>query len=200
MITARDAPVCGGCGEPSTRLYCDKCKPLREAKRAGIPEGYRWAALGRPELRAAVKLARNGPTFEEVLDSIRSAERVVISGPQGSGKTSLATALLRERVPDALWISARKLGTARIQHAAGHGEPPLVTRASEVGVLLLDDVGEEQKTATNAVPDVIDERFARGLPTWITTGRNGGEIAELYGGGIMRRAYERAFILRLGGP
>jgi DNA replication protein DnaC len=126
------------------------------------------------------------------------ARRAVIVGTAGSGKTSLAVACARVRLPHAWFVTARLLGTARIQNAAGHGEATLVQRAVKAPLLLLDDLGIESNTATNAVPDVIAERHEANLTTWITTGFTRGELANRYGDGIARRIFEGAAVIRLG--
>ncbi len=64
-------------------------------------------------------------------------------------------------------------------------------------VLLLDDVGAEPSIASNAVPEVIQERHAEQRVTWITTGLSPKEVAERYGGGIARRAMEHASIVNV---
>ncbi len=125
---------------------------------------------------------------------------MVFSGPSGAGKTSLACACLRERIPHGLFVSAIKLGTARIQHSAGDGEAALVQRAMTVPLLLLDEVGGEQKTATNAVKDVIFARYDADLPTWITTGFRLSQLAEMYGDGTSRRLTENVYVVHLGAP
>jgi DNA replication protein DnaC len=66
-------------------------------------------------------------------------------------------------------------------------------------LLLLDEVGGEQKTATNAVKDVIFERMDSDLPTWITTGFRSDELLAMYGDGALRRLTENVTVLRFGG-
>ena len=123
---------------------------------------------------------------------------MVFVGPSGSGKSSLACACLRRRIPHGLWLSALRLGTARIQHSAGDGEAALVARAMAVPLLLLDEVGGETKTATNAVRDVLFARHDADLPTWITTGFSSQQLAETYGDGAVRRITEGAYVVKLG--
>lgn len=65
-------------------------------------------------------------------------------------------------------------------------------------LLLLDEIGGESKTATNAVKDVIWERVDNDLPTWVTTGFKGEQLAEMYGDGAFRRLTEGATIVQLG--
>jgi DNA replication protein DnaC len=93
------------------------------------------------------------------------------------------------------FVHATRLGVARIQHPAGHGEADEVREAVTAPLVLLDDLGAERDTANNAVGDVITERHAEGRSTWVTTGLSQGEIVKRYGGGIARRLFEGAAVI-----
>lgn len=169
--------------------------PTLLAWERSIPKSYRWACHEAPELRARVRSLDPGSTVRNIVD----ADNVVILGPAGAGKTSLGVAalqLLGRR--ESRFVHAYRLGTARIQHSAGSGESALVDMAMTMPLVLLDDVGNERQTATNAVPDVIFERHAAGLATWYTTAFEPEDIARKYGDGVARRMFERALIVRLG--
>jgi DNA replication protein DnaC len=121
---------------------------------------------------------------------------LLLFGPSGSGKTSLACALLRAwEARDVrrrgVFLPAWKLAVARAQYGLGHGEPPEVERALSAALLVLDDLGSERNTATNAVPDVIFERAYAGRLTWVTTWMTAEQVAQRYGDGIARRLWER---------
>jgi len=193
------------CGALSARTPCwDCCRRAetqtaaderRNAALATIPARYAWAALGASELPGRVS-ARE--PLEKLATRVLGAARVVFSGPSGSGKTSFAIACLRERIPYGIFVSAIRLGTARIQGRAGDGEAALVERAMTAPLLLLDEVGGETKTATNAVKDVIFARMDADLPTWITTGFGRDELLAMYGDGCLRRLTEDVTVLRFG--
>ena len=203
------------CGELSARVPCWECDRAAMAKTdaareralsaGSIPRRFEWAELEAPSLVERVKLRRpNGDRcvqqreFVDAGQRVLAAQRVVFVGPSGSGKSSLACACLRRRIPHGLWLSALRLGTARIQHSAGDGEAALVARAMAVPLLLLDEVGGETKTATNAVRDVLFARHDADLPTWITTGFSSQQLAETYGDGAVRRITEGAYVVKLG--
>lgn len=193
------------CGKQSARVPCWDCSRIDENRArdaehrslalATIPRRFAWARLGASELAARVKAKE---PIETLSKRILASERVVFAGPSGAGKTSFAVACLRERMPYGLYMSALRLGTARIQNAAGDGEAAIVLRAMTAPLLLLDEVGGEAKTATNAVKDVIWERMDNELPTWITTGFRGEQLMEMYGDGMYRRLTEGATIVQLG--
>ncbi len=194
-----------GCGETSSRVPCWDCDraatlKLDEARARGvaiatIPKRYAWARLEAPELSARVQ-ARDA--LPDVVRRILGATRVIFAGPSGSGKTSLACACLRHRLPHGVFITSFRLGVARSQAALGQGEPLDVERAMNAPLLLLDEVGGEVKTATNAVRDVLFARHDADLPTWITTGFTSRQLAETYGDGALRRIIEDAYVVRLG--
>lgn len=168
---------------------------------AGVPEGYRWALGDAPFLPRA-RVGVEG-WVEKAIQAAR-LRQVVLMGPAGSGKTSLAVRMLRCWYDDPsargwmLFVGAHALGTARIQHKAGAGEAPLIDSALRASLLVLDDLGAERDTANNAVPDVVFERHAENRPIWVTTGLTREQISARYGAGIARRLFERARVIKLG--
>jgi hypothetical protein len=97
----------------------------------------------------------------------------------------------------AAFFPAHRLGVARLQHAAGRGEPELVQRAMSMPLALLDDVGSEADTGMNPLPDIVFERHAADRRTWITTGLSREELVRRYGTGFVTRVFDRAKVLRL---
>ncbi len=206
--------VCADCRAPMRMLVlnpetvCDECLARREASKqrreamkafdATVPPLYGWARLDAPELAVRVRPA----TAVETARLYLREPYVVLGGPSASGKTSLAVALVRERVRifGEPWMMslAFRLGSARIQHRAGDGEALLVERAMAAKFLLLDDLGQETMTATNPIADIIQHRDAEMLPTWITTGLSRADVGTRYGGGVARRVFDRSKILALG--
>lgn len=162
-----------------------------------IPPTYRWCHLDAPELSERVY----GPAIAMGKNDWREP-RICLMGASRAGKTSLAVAMLRawvlghQRV--AVFVPAHRLGVARIQHAAGHGEPEIVETAMTAPLVLLDDVGSERDFPTNPLPDVVFERHAQELPTWITTGLTREQLVKRYGLGVVARMFERARVIPVG--
>jgi len=186
------------CGEITNRVPCWTClhRQARQAEDAeadevaakALPRRFAWARVDAPELRARVRCQGN---LETLTRRILGAGNVVFTGPSGSGKTSLAVACLRKRGRDGLYVSAFKLGVARIQNAAGDGEAKLVERAMTIPWLLIDEVGAEPNTVNNAVAAVVFERYDQNLPTWFTTGLKSDDLSARYGAGFVRRLLEQ---------
>ena len=193
------------CGQQSAHVPCWDCSEAARAKAAqaernanllaSIPRRFRWARLDSPELAARCHLEGTSPQLAGAL--VLRAAGAVFAGPAGSGKTSLAVACLQAR-GTGLFVPALRLGMARMQSGLGDGEAMPVEAAIRAPVLLLDDVGQEAKTATNAVKDVVFARHDAERPTWITTGLTTAQLAGLYGDGFVRRILEGAYAVRMG--
>lgn len=209
-------PQCGSCGQPvdlsDQELYssprrrtCSPCIAKREAARRenaaarSVPPRFEWATLECEMLSARLKCPLPTP---ERIEAIMRADRVVFVGRGGTGKTSLAVALMREaarRGADAHFMASYRLATARAKYPLGEGEPPLVERARTAGLLLLDDVGNEHDTKMSDVRTVVFERHDYERPIWITTALSSRELGAAYGGGFLRRIGEGAVAVDCGG-
>lgn len=196
------------CGSQSNVVPCWTCSQakrdavererLKLAAVDTLPRRYQWASIGHADLSRRVRLPP-GVTVRESAQRVLGAARVLLHGPSGSGKTSLAFACLRERLPEAMWVSALDLGVARIQHSAGDGEAKLVHECMSAPLLLIDELGGEPKTANNAVKAVVFKRYDRNLPTWATTGFGSKEVVAMYGDGALRRLTEDGYVQRFEG-
>jgi hypothetical protein len=130
-------------------------------------------------------------------------------GPAGCGKTvtaaAVATRLCTEAV-DAyggaerdssklewaariLWTTAAELCSARRQHRLGEGEAPTFKRAETAPLLMLDEVGQEIAD-DRWLLELLDVRYASGLPTLSTSGLTRAQLEGRYGSGTLRRLVE----------
>jgi hypothetical protein len=162
-----------------------------------VPPAYAWATFDTPELSERV----HAPAIDIGRDACHEP-RICVMGTSRAGKTSLAVAMLRAWVSKheraAVFVPAHRLGGARLQHPAGHGEPEIVENAMRAPLVLLDDAGSERDYPTNPLPDVIFERHAQDLPTWITTGLTREQLVKRYGLGVVARMFERARVIHVG--
>lgn len=160
-----------------------------------IPERFTWATFDAPELADRV---RNKVAIEQAAKLVGARSSVVLVGGAGSGKTSLACAMLRG-IGAGVFVGAYWIAKARQEHPLGESEAPDVARAIAVPVLVLDDLGQEQARNT-AIQEVIYERHAHGRRTIATTGFGFRDLIARYGEGIARRLTEGASIVRCGKP
>ena len=138
------------------------------------------------------------PGTEEAVEAVRRmAEHpegwLILQGPRGCGKTHLLTALCRllgfnRQWP---WQCALLLDYWRSRYDVGDFE--VVFRAHLVTSLFpLDDLGAERPTewAVERLTMFLDYRYARQLPTVITTNLNEEEMAQKLGSRIADRVFD----------
>lgn len=126
---------------------------------------------------------------------------VTLVGRSEAGKTSLAAALVallvelaEEGRPEALrllwsalWTDELALSRARASHKLGGGEAPLVARALEASLLVLDELGGPTVSGSDEALEVIWRRWQDERPTIITTGQTGDKLIQRYGSGVFTR-------------
>lgn len=113
----------------------------------------------------------------------------LLLGPTGEGKTSAALwARLRHR---GAWMTARDLGASERRHPLGEELPPLLREALRTPVLYLDDLGTEEGRDLGVVQYVIDQRYASGRATFVTSGLTPKGLVEYLGAPTLRRLVEQ---------
>lgn len=191
------------CGKETTKVPCWDCTERERIRletrtrmsQRGFPQRFDWAEDDTPELRLRVATPTKPTTLDEAITSLKAAENAALIGPTGCGKTSLAVAMAKLRGTNVLFIPADKLARAPSQQQLGT-EHPLVTRAREVGLLLLDDLGCEEMSSLSPVREVLNERHNEERRTWVTSGLGYTEIGARYGINIARRIASESLIIR----
>jgi DNA replication protein DnaC len=167
---------------------------------AQVPPRHRDCQF-RVTLRTRIAATKSNVDAVARVAALPFGRSITILGCPGAGKTSLAAALwrlLETQGRIGVWSSAFALSRARHAWPIGQGEAPLVLAACESDLLCVDDLGQEPKIESSAIPDIVFARHESDAPTWITTGLTKEEIAGRYGGGVARRIFEDAECIRLG--
>lgn len=213
-VKLRLAPASGGCQRDNTESAEERRERLGQRLLAAwhtVPKGFRWARFGKVALGERVRPR----TAVEVASKLPVCSSVLLIGPSGAGKTSLAAALVRRAIEaakqaidtgdgsayklgaGACFLTAYDLAKAGIYSPLGSC-PQLVTKALQASLLVIDDLGMDvevyAKSATS-VREVIHERHARQRCTVVTTYLNREHMVCHYGEGITRRLESGATIL-----
>ncbi|MCU0687205.1 MAG: hypothetical protein MUF34_34005 [Polyangiaceae bacterium] len=190
------------CGECAAKSRAAARRRRLVAALSTMPPHFAWARIERGgDLERHV----GAPALERAVAWLREPKRPTLSfqGETGAGKTACGVALLRRLLdraerPDApdefvryaagvRYVPAFELARAREGHPLGKGEAPLIAEAKRATVLLLDDLGGEGRSISDAVGDVIHKRHDLAALTIVTTGLDEAGLETRYGVGIRRR-------------
>lgn len=137
-----------------------------------IPKHYRWASFEHPELRQRVR----PPSAIELAKAAAGAPMVVITGPTGVGKTSLAAAMAKGS-PSLMWLD---LSTTKVDLAWAHREDHTEWRnaAMRAPLLIIDYLGR-----LGGITDVLaklndDEPVSGGDEEWAEAMDRIGDLLE----------------------
>jgi hypothetical protein len=167
------------------------------AVRGMLPEVLRSATI------AALAARVTEPDFLRAVSGWTwGCGNLLLLGPTGSGRSTACAWLFRrllaagvseggeawERARFMAWFHAGDLDDARREHALGKGEAPELGQAGRARLLVLDDAGWDRDPL--ACSSVLKERYERGLPTIITSGKTEQELVAHYGAAVVRRMTE----------
>lgn len=176
----------------------DELAKARAATAATIPEAFRWARFDAPELPQRV----TADMIVRARDAVGS-RGVVIQGPSGKGKTSIAVCMLRAWVEaqtrPGIFRLATELASARERRQFGR-EAPEVREAIDAPLLVIDDLGTDAPHAQSPVIEVVFSRHQRMRPTWVTTWLDLEATSARYGDGFARRVFQGARLLTWPSP
>lgn len=192
-----------GCGREVMAVPCWDClKAQREdeeryerARAANVPRGHEWAiGATDAELATRVRLEpEQGLTVDTARKLVLGARRALLVGGVGMGKTSLVVNCLGRRRSDAYFVRAESIARERVTRPLGRGEGPMYEQAMRVPILVLDDIGSEGKLEQEreAVSNLIRDRFADDLVTWVTTGLSSVQLKSRYDEAVTDRLMGR---------
>lgn len=136
----------------------------------------RWSQWTMDSLPRGFQMAAN----DWIASGFPNASNLILSGPTGSGKTSMAYAIGRE-----IYLLGHKVkmwNTAELFEAMRQAERAeiILDSVKEADVLLLDDVGSERKTewVEERLFLVVDHRWQWKLPTIVTTNLSSEELVD----------------------
>lgn len=206
--------TCSRCGAAPAEMgqVCWLCRRTLRwhwlVRDIGIPPRFAWARLGASEL--AQRCGGANVVGQLAVAAYRCPRALALVGDSGSGKTSAAAALIVgaaafdfafDGVPAHTYVfdSAIELAREASHIPTWQGEAARVTRAKEAGVLMLDEIGREDERQRQTIVEIIHARHDAERPTWITTGLVRADLGGRYGGGVLRRLFEDAVVIRCTG-
>jgi len=207
--------TCGGAYQAPQPGNCPECIEAQDRKRIDrherdvetiFPSRYRWARFGAAELEQRVSL----PSLRRV--AALHEQSIVLRGAPGTGKTSLACAMVRAwwrsriepRVragcsPDPrdflAFVDCTAAASVRKTCPLGR-EPELIVAAKSAAVCILDDL--DYAAGSDVITEIVHARHNDERPTLVTTSMTPQEISERFPGGTARRLTDGVLWLELG--
>jgi DNA replication protein DnaC len=196
----------------------DRSRPARQAKereRSARQDRLDASRRRRVIIATLDRLDRRFDRFTEyhvehptigrwVLDTISGGrDGLVIRGPVGTGKTGNAVAAFRAVVAGGVVPAVAVAVPALLDGLRPGREPVEELRACEdARLLLLDDLAAERMTdwTGETLYRLIDARYARRLPTIVTTNATGQQIRDGLGERVASRLNGLGRIVTLDGP
>jgi len=196
--TLRDGRTCPEWGNPVHETQCRKRRQKfrNQQDAAGIPERYRdaWLPLLSPRAPNTQQFVRVKAYLQHLPERLREGRGLILLGPVGCGKSTLATALANAALAlehKVTWIDlANLLDRCNMLKATSRQtwaeyEDSLRTDP----LLILDDVGEEYRSdyTSNKVMAILAERYNEKKATVITANLAPDDLRGTYG----ERLYDR---------
>ena len=198
---------CRECGSEMLEMpgVCDACADVAREQarrerllsaRKSIPLDYRHLSFGSAELAARCTVPRRLYNAKCIMQRMlsRQVHLVLIDGPTGTAKTSMAAAMLLLAIessplgPGSRFVFAPDV--ARAYSDAPKGTPPeILHTCHDATLLVIDNLGQDNVYRDN-LRTVIQTRDAARRPTIVTTFLTEHEVGYTYGGGLMRRLFQ----------
>jgi DNA replication protein DnaC len=134
-------------------------------------------------------------------DLVRKGRIIVLMGPPNSGKTSLASIVLKEamrRGKLGMFIDASEYGSVEFRNQIYEDDQTIEGRSKEIPFLVLDNLGREERGECK-IEELIKRRWEEKKVTIITTPLNEEGIVEKYGKPMMEMLERSAYIIEVKG-
>ena len=165
---------------------------------AGVPRRYRgvsWDMWGKDDMvaRAAREWARNP-----------QRQFLILTGPEGTGKTTLATAVFREymvqHTTSGLWVTWPDL----VRHLkSAFGSPDYTAREQELfrtQLLLVDNLLDQSTDwQYEMLFALVNYRYNEMLPMIVTTNQDAAGLARTWGSQVASRFQEEGLVVVMNG-
>jgi DNA replication protein DnaC len=147
-------------------------------------------------------------TVRQLLDHFESYNEpplwLRIVGPVGTGKTRLMWAALRAAIEGSRpieWTATSALAMYRGLRPSSPNPDVVMYKLQTVPLLLIDDLGAGKYSEFNEdmVLELLDARYERGLPVWLTTNLNTKDLGEAVGPRNASRLKQRCARILLDG-
>ena len=142
--------------------------------------------------------------FDEVASQWRiSGPNLMFTGKSGTGKSSAMVRIIRRLVLRGIedpksddymfcrrirWFGAKDICAQKIDDVYTYDRNSIVEKAKSATLLVISDLGKER--ALNGMWNVIDHRYERAYPTFITSEMSVGEMFDRYDDSLTRRFME----------
>jgi DNA replication protein DnaC len=154
--------------------------------------GERWRSMG--DDKQPVNLALLGSTGVcKTFVALAIANRIL----DAAEDPSLAMSTF-ERARGLRWAKVRDLLAAARRHRLGAGDVPAIADATRASILVLDELGFEQRPRDgeqDVLFELLDARYTARRTTIVTSGRSIAGIIRVYGEALKRRITDRGTVI-----
>ncbi|MGI5060564.1 ATP-binding protein [Treponema denticola] len=136
---------------------------------------------------------------------IKSFDTIIILGGNGTGKTHLSIAILKELNYNGLYIASNILCMRLIRSRAFKAvkdEEALIREYASVPFLIIDEIGRARdlETEQHAIFDILNIRYEKKLPTCLISNKERQNFQDYLGSAVMDRISENYIFVELKAP
>jgi len=175
----------GMCKACEKRADADELTPEGKLVNMGVPSSM--VTCGWDNFEMPKPGTMDGRLVEEVKRWRGAPPGLILAGPNGTGKTHMAVAIIRQRIGEkgvggVLWLSDPEVG-ARLKAGFKDEGVSVEDQLRNVRTLVIDDFGQSYQTAwvQETVVPILCWRLDNSKPTILTTNLTGADFESLDG-------------------